>query len=277
LATCRFPSRSPASSLLQPVTDGSTVRVVIADDEPLVRRGLRTFIGAEPGLTIVGEARNGPDAVDLIRSARPDLVFLDVQMPELDGFGVLDALDGEPLPAVVFVTAYDEYAIRAFDVHAVDYLLKPFDDERFRVALRRVRSRLGMHRQQSLDERLEAVLAELRAREQYADRLLVKNEGRVTVVQVDDVDWIEAADNYVRVHTSRGRYLMREPIKVLERKLNPRQFARVHRSAIVNLARVRELQPLFGGEYAIILSTGAKLTLSRGYRDAFRDRLGSEL
>jgi two-component system LytT family response regulator len=253
------------------------IRVLVADDEPLVRRGLKTFIAADPRLTLVGEARNGPEAVDLIRAERPELAFLDVQMPELDGFGVLDALEGEPLPAVVFVTAYDEYAIRAFEVHAVDYLLKPFDEERFRIALGRARSRLGERRQQALDERLEAVLTELRAREQYADRLLVKSEGRVTVVQVDEVDWIEAADNYVRVHTSRGRYLVREPIKALERKLNPRHFARVHRSAIVNLTRVRELQPMFGGEYVIMLSTGTKLTLSRGYRDAFRDRLGSEL
>jgi two-component system, LytTR family, response regulator len=256
------------------VTD---VRVVIADDEPLVRRGLRSFIDASPGLSLVGEARNGREAVDVIRAQHPDLLFLDVQMPELDGFGVLEALEGEPMPVVVFVTAYDEYAIRAFDVHAVDYLLKPFDEDRFRTALGRARSRLGERRAATLDERLEAVLTELRAREQYADRLLVKSEGRVTVVQVEDVDWIEAADNYARVHTARGRYLVREPIKSLERKLNPRQFARVHRSAIVNLARVRELQPMFGGEYVIILSTGAKLTLSRGYRDAFRDRLGSEI
>jgi two-component system LytT family response regulator len=256
------------------VTD---VRVVVADDEPLVRRGLRAFLDGEPGLTLRGEARNGLEAVDLIRAERPDLVFLDVQMPELDGFGVLEALEGMPMPVVVFVTAYDEYAIRAFDVHAVDYLLKPFDEERFRIALTRARARLGERRAHSLDERLEAVLSELRAREQYVDRLLVKNDGRVMVLQVEDVDWIEAADNYARVHTSRGRYLLREPIKTLERKLNPRHFARVHRSAIVNLARVRELQPLFGGEYVIILSTGAKLTLSRGYRDAFRDRLGSEL
>ena len=253
------------------------VRVVVADDEPLVRRGLRTFIAAETGLSLVGEARNGPEAVEVIRAQRPDLVFLDVQMPELDGFGVLESLEGEPLPVVVFVTAYDEYAIRAFDVHAVDYLLKPFDEERFRVALGRVRSRLGERRTESLDQRLEAVLAELRAREKYADRLLVKSDGRVTVVQVEDVDWIEAADNYARVYTSRGRYLVRESIRTLERKLNPRQFARVHRSAIVNLGRVRELQPMFGGEYVILLSTGAKLTLSRGYRNAFRDRLGSEL
>jgi two-component system LytT family response regulator len=162
------------------VTD---VRVVVADDEPLVRRGLRTFIDAAQGLSLVGEARNGPEAVDVIRAQRPDLVFLDVQMPELDGFGVLDALEGEQLPVVVFVTAYDEYAIRAFDVHAVDYLLKPFDEDRFRVALGRVRSRLGEQRSESLDQRLEAVLSELRAREQYADRLLVKNDGRVMVVR----------------------------------------------------------------------------------------------
>jgi two-component system LytT family response regulator len=256
------------------VTD---VRVVIADDEPLVRRGLRAFIGASPGLSLVGEARNGSEAVDVIRAQRPDLLFLDVQMPELDGFGVLEALAGEPMPVIVFVTAYDEYAIRAFDVHAVDYLLKPFDEDRFRTALGRARSRLAEQRADTIDQRLEAVLSALRAREQYADRLLVKSEGRVTVVQVDDVDWIEAADNYARVHTARGRYLVREPIKSLERKLNPRRFARVHRSAIVNLARVRELQPMFGGEYVIILSTGTKLTLSRGYRDAFRDRLGSEI
>jgi len=256
------------------VTD---VRVVIADDEPLVRRGLRAFIGASPGLSLVGEARNGSEAVDVIRAQRPDFLFLDVQMPELDGFGVLEALAGEPMPVIVFVTAYDEYAIRAFDVHAVDYLLKPFDEDRFRTALGRARSRLAEQRADTIDQRLEAVLSALRAREQYADRLLVKSEGRVTVVQVDDVDWIEAADNYARVHTARGRYLVREPIKSLERKLNPRRFARVHRSAIVNLARVRELQPMFGGEYVIILSTGTKLTLSRGYRDAFRDRLGSEI
>ena len=254
-----------------------SVRVVVADDEPLVRRGLGTFIASDPGLTLIGEARNGPEAVELIRAERPDLVFLDVQMPELDGFGVLEALEGEPLPVVVFVTAYDEYAIRAFDVHAVDYLLKPFDEDRFHVALGRARGRLGERRAASIDERLEAVLSELRTREQFADRLLVKNDGRVTVLQVEEVDWIEAADNYARVHTARGRFLVREPIKTLERKLNPRHFARVHRSAIVNLARVRELQPMFGGEYVIILSTGAKLTLSRGYRDAFRDRLGSDL
>ena len=253
------------------------VRVVIADDEPLVRRGLRTFVGNQPGLTIVGEARNGSEAVDLIRAERPDLVFLDVQMPKLDGFEVIQTVGAERMPPVVFVTAYDQHALRAFEVQALDYLLKPFDDTRFAETLDRARSRLGERRANSLDQRLEAVLSELRAREQYADRLLVKNDGRVTVLQVEDVDWIEAADNYARVHTARGRYLVREPIKTLERKLDPRHFARVHRSAIVNLARVRELQPMFGGEYVIILSTGAKLTLSRGYRDAFRDRLGSEL
>ena len=249
------------------------VRVVIADDEPLVRRGLRAFIGASPGLSLVGEARNGSEAVGVIRAQRPDLLFLDVQMPELDGFGVLEALAGEPMPVIVFVTAYDEYAIRAFDVHAVDYLLKPFDEDRFRTALGRARSRLAEQRADTIDQRLEAVLSALRAREQYADRLLVKSEGRVTVVQVDDVDWIEAADNYVKVHARNGRYMVRESIKSMESKLNPSEFARVHRSAIVNLARVRAMEPVAAGEYTITLTTGQRVTLSRGYRDSFRERL----
>ena len=175
-------------------------------------------------LSLVGEARNGPDAVELIRAERPDLVFLDVQMPELDGFGVLEALEGEPLPAVVFVTAYDEYAIRAFDVHAVDYLLKPFDEERFRLALGRVRSRLGERRTEGLDERIEAVLSELRSREQYADRLLVKGDGRVTVLQVDEVDWIEAADNYARVHTCARAVPGARAHQVARAKAEPKTF-----------------------------------------------------
>jgi two-component system LytT family response regulator len=253
------------------------LRVVIADDEPLARQRVRRLLRRETDVQIVGECADGAATVATVVRESPDLLFLDVQMPELDGFDVVDTVGTDAVGAIVFVTAYDEYAIRAFDVHAVDYLLKPFDEERFRVALARVRSRLGERRTSNIDKRLDAVLSELRAREQFADRLLVKGDGRVTVVQVDEVDWIEAADNYARVHTARGRFLVREPIKSLERKLDPRQFARVHRSAIVNLARVRELQPMFGGEYVIILSTGARLTLSRGYRDAFRDRLGSEL
>ena len=251
----------------------SGLRVLLVDDEPLVRRGMRVSLEDEPDIEIVGEARNGVEAVQSIREQHPDLVFLDVQMPELDGFGVIAALQGAPMPAVVFVTAFDAYALRAFDVHAVDYLLKPFDEERLKLALNRVRGRLGEQRRGSIDEQLQALIRDVRARDNYAERLLVKNDGSITVVDASDIDWIEAADNYVRLHTARGRLLMRETMKALEDRLDPRRFARIHRSAIVNLSRVRELQPTFNGEYVVLLSSGAKLTLSRGYRDTFRDRL----
>ena len=255
----------------------SAVRVLLVDDEPLVRRGMRATLDGDSELEVVGEARDGAEAVRLVRELDPDIVFLDVQMPELDGFGVLDALAGTPIPVVVFVTAFDEYAIRAFDVHAVDYLLKPFDDDRLRLALARARARLAERRRGEVDAHLEALLREVRGRAAFSDRLLVRNDGSITVIDADDVEWVEAADNYVRLHTSRGRLLMRETMRALEHRLDPRRFARIHRSAIVNLSRVRELQPMFNGEYVVLLASGAKLTLSRGYRDQFRERLGSEL
>jgi len=250
------------------------LRVVIADDEPLVRSGMRALLEAEPDVAIVGEARNGVEALASIRDAQPDVVFLDVQMPGMDGFDVVAALDPAARPWIVFVTAYDEYAIRAFDVHALDYVLKPFDDERFRLALSRARARhadaSGARRG---DPRIEALLAELRPPKRYADRLLLKHDGSVVVVLAADIDWIEAADNYVKVHARSGRYMVRESIKSMEAKLDPAQFARAHRSAIVNLARVRALDPVAAGEYTITLTTGTRLTLSRGFRDSFRERL----
>jgi two-component system LytT family response regulator len=251
------------------------LRVVLADDEPLVRSGMRSLLDDEPDVLVVAEARNGVEAVEAIREHLPDVVFLDVQMPGMDGFGVVAALEPTARPSIVFVTAYDEYAIRAFDVHAVDYLLKPFDAERFRLALSRARSRRTESRgtTPAVDERIEALLAELRPGKRYADRLLLKHEGSVVVVLAADIDWIEAADNYVKVHARSGRYMVRESIKSLESKLDPAQFARAHRSAIVNLDRVRSLEPVAAGENRITLSTGMRLTLSRGYRDSFRLRL----
>ena len=273
-----------------------TLRVLLVDDEPLVRRGLRTFLAAEADVTVVGECRDGREAVEQVRALRPDLVFLDVQMPELDGFAVLDALGGDVPPAVVFVTAFDAYAIRAFDVHAVDYLLKPFDETRFRTAMSRVRERLARAAPTSatardadlearidarLDARLDALLAQLRddgrlPRAEWLTRIAIRETDRVTYVAVTDVDWLEADDNYVRVHARGNARLVRETLKSLEARLDPQRFARVHRSAIVNLERVRELRPTFNGEYVLVLATGAKLTLSRGYRDAFFDRMGGE-
>ncbi len=248
------------------------LRVVIADDEPLVRSGLRSLLEREPGVTIVGEARNGIEALEVIQASTPDVVFLDVQMPGMDGFEVLFGVAADARPSVVFVTAFDDYAIRAFDVHAVDYLLKPFDAERFGLALDRVRARRGDASGASA-QRLDALLTELKSARRYPDRLLLKDEGNVIVVLVADIDWIEAADNYIKVHARGARYRVRQAIKDVETKLDPVHFARAHRSAIVNLDRVRTLQPMAAGEYVITLSSGDKVALSRGYRDSFREKL----
>jgi two-component system LytT family response regulator len=262
------------------------LRVLLVDDEPLVRRGLRAFLDAEPGMVVVGEARDGNEAVDRIRSLRPDIVFLDVQMPERDGFGVLAALSPEERPAMVFVTAYDAYAVRAFDVHAVDYLVKPFDEERLRTAVARVRARHAAARgagagaggvdaasAAAVDALLRALRATPGADGQYLERILVKERDRTVVVPVEDVNWFEAEDNYVRLHTRAGTPLVRETIKALDAALDPRRFARVHRSAIVRLAQVRALEPLFHGDVAVVLRDGTRLTLGRTYRAEFEARL----
>jgi two-component system, LytTR family, response regulator len=249
------------------------LRVLMADDEPLVRSGLRSFVTNDARLELIGEAADGAEAIALVRQHAPDLLLLDVQMPEQDGFAVVDAL-GEALPpAVVFVTAFDAYAIRAFDVHAVDYLLKPFEEDRFTVAIGRACERLSGQRPTISADVIRQLADTLATPAVGVERLLVKHDGRVTVVPLEEVDWIESADNYVRIH-SRGRsILLRETLRDLEEQLPPSRFARVHRGAMVNLARVRELQPMFGGESVILLTTGAKVPLSRGYRDRFRERL----
>jgi two-component system, LytTR family, response regulator len=251
------------------------LRVLLVDDEPLVRQGIRDFLAAEPDIAIIGECGNGLEALEIMAREPVDLVFLDVQMPELDGLGVAAALSGQGGPEVVFVTAYSEHAVRAFEVNAVDYVLKPFDRERFAAALARVRARRTTGEREELARRLATVLAELQQAQGHAQRVVVRSEGRIRLVAVDDIDWIEAADNYARLHAGPERHLIRETMTSLEARLDPARFARIHRSTIVNLDRIRELQPTFNGEYAVLLHTGAKLTLSRGYRDALRERLGS--
>ncbi len=242
-----------------------TIRTLIVDDEPLARDRLTTFLRAEPQVELVGECANGLEALDQIRALQPDLVFLDVQMPELDGFGVLRELDPAERPAVVFVTAFDQFAVKAFEVHAIDYLLKPFDRERLQAALQRAATALGQRQPEALHEKLSALLNELRPA-QTPERLLVKSEGRMLFVRVAEIDWVEAADNYVSLHVGKDTHLLRETMTSLEARL-PKQFLRISRSTMVNTERIRELQPLFHGDYAIILRDGTKLTLTRGYRD----------
>lgn len=255
----------------QPATSRA-IRVLIVDDEPLVRRGIAALLAEEPEIEVLGEARNGTEAVTQIRATQPDLVFLDVQMPGLDGLGVLATLEPEERPAVVFVTAFDQYAVRAFDLHAVDYLLKPFDDERFRTALARVRGRLRAGEAATERAAINALISELRGTPAGPDRLAVRESGQIVLVPVSEIDWIEAADNYVRLHRGKQYHLLRESLGRLEETLDKRRFARIHRSAMVNLSRVKALEPVPGGEYDVILLDGRRLTLSRGYRDRFQER-----
>ena len=251
------------------------IQTLIVDDEPLARERLRQLLAAEPDCVIAGECANGREAVAAIQQRAPDLVFLDVQMPELDGFGVLAELKGGTMPQVVFVTAYDKFALKAFEVHAVDYLLKPFDRARFRQAWQRAVAVLEKRDTAGLSQRLSALLADLRPEPKRADRLAVKTSGRVLFLKLEDVDWIEAADNYVNLHVGADAHLLRETMTALEGRLPAEQFMRISRSTMVNVERIKELQPLFHGEYVVILRNGVKLTLSRSYRDKMQQLLGS--
>jgi two-component system, LytTR family, response regulator len=249
------------------------IRVLIADDEPLARERLADLVVAEPDLELLAQCANGNDALAAIRAQKPDLVFLDVQMPERDGFGVLAGLEPGKMPAVVFVTAYDQFAIKAFDVHAVDYLLKPFDSERFQKALRRAREQLQRGQSGDINTQLSALLASLKAPAPALDRIAVKTGGAVIFVKLEEIDWIEAADNYVEIHVGSVTHLHRETLTTLTEKL-PGNFLRISRSGIVNADRIKELQPLSHGDYAVLLANGTRVTLSRGYRECVKERLG---
>jgi len=241
-----------------------TVRVLIVDDETVARRRIRRLLAGEPDVTVVGECADGASAVRAITRDRPDVAFLDVQMPELDGFDVVQAISPKDLPAVVFVTAFDRYALRAFDVHAIDYLLKPFTRERFQTALSRARDRLD---RRGRDHNIAALLEHLRAKRRYPDRVAVRAADHFIVVDWRDVDWIEAADNYVKLHLGAKQLLVRDTLTSIERQLNPDRFARIHRSAIVQLDRIAELHPAGHGDAEVILRGGTRLTLSRTCRE----------
>ena len=244
-----------------------TLRTLIIDDEPLARERVRMMLGMHDDVVVAGECGDGQQANEAIRARRPALGFLGVQMPRVAGFGVLRALEGEYMPYVVFVTAYDQYALKAFEVHALDYVLKPFNAERFSQALQRARAAIAKRGavDASVDkDRLRALVASLTAEQREKQRIVVKSSGRVFFVKVDDIDWIEAEGNYVRLHMGPQSHLLRETMKGMESVLDASQFIRIHRSTIVNADRIRELQPLFHGEYAVILRDGTRLVASRG-------------
>lgn len=243
------------------------IRALIVDDEPLARDGMRLHLDPEKDIEIVGEAGGGEEAVQLIAELQPELVFLDIQMPGLDGFAVIEAIGPARMPVTIFVTAYDQFALKAFDAHAIDYLLKPFDAERLQQSLTRARAQIRGRKRADVEDRLGALIQELRGQKEYLERIVVRSGGRILILRVDDIDWLEAASNYVRIHAGGRQYLLRETMSNLESRLDPGRFVRIHRSTIVRLDRVRELEPLFQGDYVLILEDGTRLTSSRGYRD----------
>jgi two-component system, LytTR family, response regulator len=253
------------------------MRVLIVDDEPLARQRLRALLEGEPDFEIADECADGRQAVEAIRTHKPDLIFLDVRMPELDGFGVLEAVAEEPRPAVIFVTAYDRFALQAFEVNALDYLLKPFDGERFRKALQRARAQLGRAQTEEVSEQLRTLLEDAKGGRKYLDRVVIKSASRVFFLRVEEIDWVEAAGNYLKLHAGAEAHLLRETMGSLEARLDPEKFLRIHRSTIVNIERIQELQPWFHGDYVVLLRDGTRLTLSRSYRQKFQDLFGNTL
>jgi two-component system LytT family response regulator len=249
------------------------IRTLVVDDEPLARERLTSLLSAEADIEVVGQCRDGEEAVTAIMDHSPDLVFLDVQMPAMNGFEVIDAVGPERMPLVIFVTAYDQHALRAFQVRALDYVLKPFDRERFQEALQRARAHIQRDETGDLGRRLLALVKDLRRDQPKTDRLVVKSGGRLFFLRADEIDWIEAAGNYVRLHVGTTSHLLRETMNAIEGRLDPEKFFRIHRSRIVNMERIQEMQPWLNGEYAVLLRTGTRLTLSRGYREKLQERV----
>ena len=250
------------------------LKVTLVDDEPLARQRLHRLLAEMDDVEIVAECGSAKEALASIAARRPDLLLLDVQMPEEDGFALLRQIDTADRPAVVFVTAFDQYAVDAFQVHALDYVLKPVEGDRLREAVERARQQISTDGPAELDRRLRALLTELAPRGQYLDRILVRNPGRISFVNTDEIFWIGAEGNYVRLHLAKERPLVRQKIGALEERLDPKRFLRIHRSAIVALDHVRELHRVPGGDYSVLLDNGARLTMSRSYRERFEAAVG---
>lgn len=253
---------------------GRVIRAVIVDDEPLACRRIRRMLRADPEVEVTEVCHNGEQALKAIREHHPDLLFLDVQMPGMDGFSVLKALPAEETPHIIFVTAYERYAIQAFDVHALDYLLKPFDRERFEKAVARAKSHIHSSGKAALQEHLSALRQELASRPKYLERLAIKSSGRIFFLKSREIDWIEAQGKYVSIHAGKDSHLVRESLGTLENELDPSRFVRIHRSTIVNIDSVGELQPWFHGDCRVLMRDGTQLMLSRNYRSRLEQVFG---
>lgn len=253
------------------------IRALIVDDEPLACRRIARMLADDSEIEVVGVCHHGKQAVELFRQLTPDLLFLDVQMPGMDGFSVLQSLPQKNMPSVIFVTAYDQYAIRAFEVHALDYLLKPFDRRRFEASVRRAKTQIGQQKGTTVNEKILTLLQNLDKKPRYLDRLVVKANGRIFFVKTDEIDWIEAEGKYLSLHVGKDSYLIREGISNLGSQLDPGRFMRIHRSTIVNVERIKELHPWFHGEYRVILHNGTQLMLSRTHRRKVNELAGKPL
>jgi len=247
------------------------IRVLIADDEPLARERIRRFLETDPDIEIRGECGNGLETVAAIEEIRPDLVFLDIQMPELDGFGVIHTVGVERMPAIIFITAYDQYAVKAFETHALDYLLKPFTRERFQQSLDWAKETLAKGLPQNLNQRLMEMLREFQPAPRYLERIIVKSAGRIQLIKSDDADWFQAAGNYIEIHVGSQTHMIRETMNHLETRLDPARFQRIHRCTMVNLDRIQEIHTYFNNEYVVILKDGTRLNMSRKYKDKLNE------
>lgn len=259
------------------------IRTLIIDDEPLARQTLRLLLSKDPDIEIIGECANGYETIQSINEQAPDLAFFDIQMPGINGFEILEAINVDRMPVIVFVTAFDQYAVSAFEAEALDYLLKPFTDKRFAKALARAKSQVKQREVNDLSQKLVALLGETsstntppagtRREGEYLTRLLIKSAGRVFFLKVDEIDWIKADNYYVQLHVGRKAHLLRETMNDLEQRLDPDKFLRIHRSTIVNLDRIQEMQPHHNGDYLVILDNGTQLKLSRSRREYIEERL----
>jgi two-component system, LytTR family, response regulator len=247
------------------------IRTLIVDDEPLAREWVRNGLQNEPDLEVIGECGDGFEAVKTIAAEKPDLVLLDVQMPGLDGFGVLASIDSGDMPAVIFITAFDRYALKAFEAHAVDYLMKPFSGERLHEAVERARATIDKSASKNLKAALHALLHDIQRERAYPEWLLIKKDDRSVFLRIEDVDWIESSRNNVRLHVGKEVFVYHETTNGIEARLDPRHFFRIHRSTIVNIERIREMHPWFNGDYAVTLKDGTRLTLSSTYRERLKD------